>query len=195
MPVQAPPGGILAIVAPTPKDIRTALEDLRTADRILMSVQGTTQFLARQQGLDTFGLPTGDGYFGDVTRADNQHASDELLVAQQAMTDATRRLGLAAAEPEVLARWGRLDDIFDNVWTDFLALAQARANHETASRVRSRVRALFARVCELYPEAAAGIEPLSDDTIEDADLRPPRDWPKLILGLLFAAVAIATILL
>ncbi len=129
-----------------------------------------------------------------MTRADNQHASDELLVAQQAMTDATRRLGLAAAEPEVLARWGRLDDIFDNVWTDFLALAQARANRKTASRVRSRVRALFARVCELYrrrPPASSRCR----TAIEDADLRPPRDWPKLILGLLFAAVAIATILL
>ena len=130
-------------MAPTPKDIRTALEDLRTADRILMSVQGTTQFLTRQQGLDTFGLPPGDGYFGDVTRADNQHASDELLVAQQAMTDATRRLGLAAAEPEVLAQWGRLDDTFVNVCTDFLALAQPRANHQPATRVGSPARALF----------------------------------------------------
>lgn len=180
-------------MAPTPKDIRTALEDLRTADRILLSVQGTTRFLTRQQGLDILGMPTADGYFGDVTRADNQHASDELLVAQQAMTDATRRLGLAAAEPEALAQWGRLDDIFDNVWTDFLALARARANHETASRVRSRVRALFARVCELHPDTAAGVEPLSNDTIENMDMRPSRDWPKLILGLLFAAVVIANI--
>jgi hypothetical protein len=176
-----------------PQDIRRALEDLRTADRILLSVQGTTQFLTRQQRLDTLGMPTADGYFGDVTRADNQHASDELLIAQQAMTDATRRLGLAAAQPETLAQWGRLDDIFDNVWSDFLALEKARANHEIAGRVRSRVRALFTRVCELHPEASAGIEPLADDSIDDADLRPPRDWPKLILGLLFAAVAIANI--
>lgn len=178
-------------MAPTPKDIRTALEDLRTADRILISVQGTTQFLRRQQRLDTIGMPTADGFFGDVTRNDNQHASDELLVAQQALTDATRRLGLAAAEPETLAQWGRLDDIFDNVWSDFLALSRATANHETATRVRSRVRALFARVCETHPEAAAGVEPLSDDTIEDADLRPPRDWPKLIVGVVFVVAAIA----
>jgi hypothetical protein len=183
----------VAEASPSPKNIRVALEDLRTADRILMSVQGTTQFLTRQQRLDTLGMPTADGYFGDVTRSDNQHASDELLVAQQAMTDATRRLGLATPEPETLAQWGRLDDIFDNVWSDFLALEKARANHEIAGRVRTRERALFARTCELYPEATAGIEPLSDDSIEDPELRPPRDWPKLILLVLFAAVGIANI--
>lgn len=179
----------------SPKNIRAALEDLRTADRILMSVQGTTQFLTRQQRLDALGLPTADGYFGDVTRSDNQHASDELLVAQQAMTDATRRLGLATPEPETLAQWGRLDDIFDNVWSDFVALGKAQANHETASRVRTRVRALFARTCELHPEATAGVEALSDDSIEDAELRPPMSWPKLVLGLLLAAFAIARIVL
>lgn len=185
----------MADASPTPKTIRAALEDLRTADRILMSVQGTTRFLTRQQRFDTLGLPTADGYFGDVTRSDNQHASDELLVAQQAMTDATRRLGLVVPEPETLVRWGRLDDIFDNVWTDFVALRQAQANHATASRVRTRVRALFARACELYPEATAGIEPLTDDSFEDPDLRPPLDVLRVTLVVLFAIVSIVTIVL
>ncbi|MCY1010520.1 hypothetical protein OV079_34145 [Nannocystis pusilla] len=61
---------------PTAEDVRIALEELRTADRILLSVEGTTQLLRRQQGFDLFGLPTTDGLFGDQTRSDNAHASE-----------------------------------------------------------------------------------------------------------------------
>jgi hypothetical protein len=179
--------------APSAADIRAALEDLRTADRILLSVQGTTQFLKRQQFLDTLGIATGDGYFGGETVRDNNHANEELMAAQQAMTDATRRLGLANIEPETLVVWGRLDEIFDGAWSDFLALQQARANQEVAGRVRGRVRALFARACELHPEVAAGVAPLADEAIEDDDLRPARDWQKLGMYVALAIAAVAAV--
>jgi len=189
----------MLMVMPTPStaNIRAALEDLRTADRILMSVQGTTKFLRRQQFADGFGMPTADGYFGDVTVRDNQHANDELLVAQQAMTDATRRLGLvdASSEPETLKVWGRLEDIFDGAWSDFIASRHARNNQQVAARVRSRVRALFARTCELHPEAAAGVEPLTSDTIVDDDLRPQREWVKIALVTAYAIFMIAAYIL
>ena len=179
---------------PSTADIRAALEDLRTADRILMSVQGTTKFLHRQQLFDGLGLPTGDGYFGDQTVRDNQYASDEMLAAQQAMADATRRLGLASEEPETLKVWGRLDDIFDGLASDLLAMQQARANREVAARVRGRARALFARVCELHPGAAAGAPPLTDDTYDD-DVRPPFDVVKLGVCVALAIAAITVIVL
>lgn len=174
--------GSVSPSVPSPADIRAALEDLRTADRILLSVEGTTQFLKRQQLLDLVGVPTADGLFGEETRRDNHHANDELLVAQQAMTDALRRLGIAAdAPPEELKIWGRLDGILDHVWTDFLALDHACANRETAGRVRARVRALFATIVEAHPEAAAGVAPLTDPGA-DADIRPPVEWVKIGVG-------------
>ncbi|WAS94510.1 hypothetical protein [Nannocystis punicea] len=171
---------------PAVEDVRAALEELRTADRILLSVEGTTQFLRRQQGFDLLGLPTADGIFGDQTRSDNAHAGEELLTAQQAMNRAARRLGLDDdADPETLVQWGRLDDIFDHVWTDFLALGRAEHNVAVASRVRSRVRALFARVCAQHPEAAVGVAPLADeaDGADDIDTRPRTDRLKLAVGI------------
>ncbi|MFY0536488.1 hypothetical protein [Nannocystis pusilla] len=186
------------MLPPTAEDVRIALEELRTADRILLSVEGTTQFLRRQQGFDLFGLPTADGLLGDQTRSDNAHASEELLAAQQAMNRAARRLGLDVdGNPETLKQWGRLDDIFDHVWTDFLALGQAEHNLAIASRVRSRVRALFARVCAQHPHAAAGVAPLADDSdgADDVDLRPGIDRRKLAVGiaLVVAGVALAVL--
>jgi len=179
----------------TAEDVRAALEDLRTADRILLAVQGTTAFLRRQQRADLFGLPTGDGLFGDQTRRDNAHAGHELLEAQQAMKQALRRLQLDAdADPETLRQWGRLDGIFDDVWTDFLALQHAGENHATAGRVRDRVRALFARVCAEHAEAARGVAPLADDGdgADDVDMRPRPEWSKI--GVVIAlAVAYAVI--
>lgn len=167
---------------PAPADIRAALEDLRTADRILLSVEGTTSYLRRQQMFDVIGLPTADGLFGEETRRDNQRANDELLAAQQAMTDAMRRLEIAAdAPPEELKIWGMLDGVFDHVWVDFLALGHARANVATAGQVRARVRALFAAVCERYPEVAAGVAPLADPG-DDAAARPPVEWGKIGVG-------------
>ena len=165
------------------EDVRAALEELRTADRILLSVQGTTAFLKRQQRLDLLGMPTGDGLFGDQTRRDNAHAGHELLAAQHAMKQALRRLQLDAdADPEMLRQWGPLDGILDEVWTDFLALRHARKNHAIASRVRDRVRALFARVCAEHAEAAQGVAPLADDA-DDADTRPPTEWLKIGVGI------------
>jgi hypothetical protein len=180
---------------PAAEDVRAALEDLRTADRILLSVQGTTQFLRRQQKLDLLGLPTGEGLFGDQTRRDNAHAGDELLAAQHALKQALRRLHIAADDdPETLRQWGRLDGILDHVWTDFLALQRADENHAIAGRVRDRVRALFARVCAEHPEAARGVAPLADDA-DDVDTRPPTDWLKIGVGIaLVVAWALAVVL-
>lgn len=163
---------------PSAEDVRAALEELRTADRILLSVLGTTRFLKRQQRLDLIGVPTADGYFGDQTRRDNDHASTELLAAQHAMQQAMRRLGIPLdTPPETLKQWGLLDGIIDEVWSDFLALRHAKKNHAIAERVRGRVRALFARVCAEHPEAAAGVAPLTDDNEDGA--RPPTDWVKI----------------
>lgn len=171
----------------TAEDVRAALEELRTADRILLSVLGTTQFLQRQQRLDLLGAPTADGYFGDQTRRDNAHASTELLAAQQAMQQAMRRLGIPLdTPPETLKQWGLLDGIIDEVWCDFLALRHAKKNHAIAGRVRGRVRALFARVCAEHPEAAAGVAPLTDDS--ENEVRAPTDWVKIGVGVTIAVL-------
>lgn len=172
---------------PSAEDVRAALEELRTADRILLSVLGTTLYLKRQQRLDLLGVPTADGYLGDQTRRDNDHAGTELLAAQQAMREAMRRLGIPIeTPPETLKQWGLLDGIIDEVWCDFLALRHAEHNHAIAERVRGRVRALFARACAEHPEAAAGVAPLADDS--EVAVRPPTDWRKVGVA---AAIVVA----
>lgn len=169
--------------------MRSALEDLRTADRILMSVQGTTGFLVRQQTFDLFGAPTADGLFGGQTRADNDHASEELINAQIAMKTALAKLGLdPELAPTELKRWGRLDDIFDGVFMDFLALRHARSNHASATQVRSRVRALFAQVCEMYPDVSVPPLEQDEDYLPEASSRVPWRW-------IFAFAAAAAYLL
>lgn len=108
---------------------------------------------------------------------------------------AARRLGVDA-DPETLKPWGQLDDIFDHVWTDFLALGRAEHNLVIAGRVRSRARALFPRVCAQHPHAA--VAPLADDSDGegDVDLRPGIDRLKLAVGiaLVVARVALAVLL-
>lgn len=124
---------------------RQALEELRTADRILAGVLGTLRFVVRQQRRDMFGFEGSEGFFGEATIADVDSAIGQLAEAQQSFRRAVGMLGGDEGDWVELERWGYTEVVIDGI-TDVLGVFLATRNVEAAEQVHTKIRGLFASV-------------------------------------------------
>ena len=139
---------------------RRALEELRTADRIIGGALGTLEFVGRQQGLDALGFQTADGLYGEATRADVASAQSELNEAQLAFRRALEHLGTNSGDWTDLEQWGYAEGVIDGVF-DLFAVLKAQRNIEAAKQVHAKVRDLYSHVAASDP-SFADLPPLAD---------------------------------
>lgn len=140
---------------------RAALEELRTADRIMASALGTLETVSRHQRLDMIGFNTADGLYGDATRSDVGAAISEVNIAQGSLRKALELLGGHAESGWVeLETWGLAEGIVDGIFDVFAAL-KAQRNIAAARGVHGQIRQLFERVRASDP-SLADVQPLAD---------------------------------
>lgn len=146
----------------TPIDARRqALEELRTADRLVGGVLGTLRYVSRQQKFDLAGINTADGLYGDATQADVASAERDLTEAQAAFRKALELLGGRSDGHWVgLEQWGYAEGMLDGIF-DVFAVLKAKRNLAAAEQVSTKIRELFFSVRASDP-ALADVDPLAD---------------------------------
>lgn len=146
----------------TPIDARRqALEQLRTADRLVGGVLGTLRYVSRQQKFDLAGFHTADGLYGEATRSDVASAERDLTEAQAAFAEALESLGGRTEGQWVgLEQWGYAEGVLDGIF-DIFAVLKANRNLAAAEQVHGKIRELFFSVRASDP-ALADVEPLAD---------------------------------
>lgn len=173
---------------------RSALEDLRTADRIIASVLGTLRSLERDQLHDLFGaVDSSDGLYGDVARDEVGSAQLQLNEAEAHLRRAAERMGhVQASTREDLQAPGVLEVVFDGLF-DILALRRVRTSLEITQRLHDEVRALFELLRSKDP---LGVEPLADwdqdfsrGTLDEIEIDAAYKRPQVIVrALVFLAI-------
>lgn len=175
---------------------RAALEDLRTADRLIAGVLGSLGSLQRGQVLDMLGGPdTSEGFFGEHAQAETYSAEQNLAEAERHLQSAAKKLGQIREQADTqLNAPGMAEAVFDGVF-DLLAVFRSSRNVSTAKKLHAEVRDLFARVRSSDPQLEASVQPLAeweegmiDGAVEELKVAAKFRRPQLILvGLVVVA--------
>ncbi|MCR9163707.1 MAG: hypothetical protein ACE37F_16700 [Nannocystaceae bacterium] len=156
-----------------------ALEELRTADRILAAVVADLE-------------PGADEWYRQ-TAAETQASSEHLADAHRSVCRAASALGGTPTQrwPE-LRRWGSAFHAFPDI-ADSLAGFAEGVNHREAKRVHDYVRSLFDAVRGSDSALADTVEPLADwsalDVDEEHNLWKLYPW-QMAVGILAALFAL-----
>ena len=141
-----------------------ALEELRTADRLLLSAQGMLHHVTTQQLLDLGGHGSNEGLFGENERREVGRANETLLEAQSCVRNALQNLGLEPGDDIAeLKKWGFTEWALDGLVFDFLAMRKAALNLSVVNETRDEVRKLFAHIHGSDQELQQRVEPLAVD--------------------------------
>lgn len=167
------------------KTRREALEEIRTADRIVGGAAGTFQRLQRDQVLDFVGFES-DGVHGEFDRGDYHRAAMQLDEAEHAFNRGLALLGVGRTHASHdLAPWGLTEGLIGGVF-DLIAMARARKAKLQAQALHEHFKTVFDLIRDSDP-ALEDVEPLGDWTMTNQEyLEGWRyvDWKPIIMALL-----------